>query len=185
MDTDEQRFTHLYQQHYEKIRQFLVRRVSDVEASDLVADVFTVAWRRFAEVPAGAELPWLYGVARFVLANEVRGQQRTRRLAERAAAEPAGSNASDHADGVASRLDVAAAFDRLSPADQEVLRLVAWEQLGPSAAARALGCSRATFAMRLLRARRRLRRHMGAPPRQGDEVTENPQPLPMGKGGRR
>jgi len=40
--------------------------------------------------------------------------------------------------------------------DREVLLLVAWEGLEPARAAAALECSRAAFAVRLHRARRRL-----------------------------
>ncbi len=48
------------------------------------------------------------------------------------------------------------ALDRLSPADQEILRLAAWEELGAEEIAIALGCGRRAAAMRLHRARRRL-----------------------------
>lgn len=157
MDAAERRFTELYDRHYRDIHRYMVRRVVGVDVGDVVAEVFLVAWRRIAEVPTDAALPWLYRVAGYVLANEMRGQRRGQRLVIRMAIEPDSSRIDDHADGVASRLDIAAAFDRLSAADQEVLRLVSWERLDAADAARALGCSRATFAMRLLRARRRLR----------------------------
>lgn len=49
------------------------------------------------------------------------------------------------------REDVAA---RLSEADREVLRLVAWEQLSPRAAARTLGCSQVASRVRFHRAPR-------------------------------
>jgi RNA polymerase sigma-70 factor (ECF subfamily) len=49
------------------------------------------------------------------------------------------------------------ALARLSPADQEVLRLTAWEELGVDEVAVALGCGSRAAAMRLHRARRRLR----------------------------
>jgi hypothetical protein len=45
------------------------------------------------------------------------------------AAEPDRSVTVDHADEVVSQHDVAVAFGRLSAADREVLRLVAWERL--------------------------------------------------------
>jgi len=54
------------------------------------------------------------------------------------------------------RLDIHAAFRRLSERDREALALVAWEGLDHAAAARALGCTRAAFAVRFHRARRRL-----------------------------
>jgi RNA polymerase sigma-70 factor (ECF subfamily) len=50
----------------------------------------------------------------------------------------------------------------LSELDQEALRLVGWEELDLAAAALAMGCSRATMAVRLHRARRRLERALGS-----------------------
>ncbi|WP_238323982.1 sigma factor-like helix-turn-helix DNA-binding protein [Salinispora pacifica] len=49
-----------------------------------------------------------------------------------------------------------------------MLRLVAWERLTAAEAAVVLGCSRATFTMRLMRARRRLRAQLdGSVPTRG------------------
>ena len=48
------------------------------------------------------------------------------------------------------------ALDRLRPLDREALLLTAWEGLSTDRAARAAGCSRATFHVRLHRARKRL-----------------------------
>ena len=50
----------------------------------------------------------------------------------------------------------------LSERDREVLMLVAWEGLDPAGAARVAGCTRATFAVRLHRARKRLDRALFA-----------------------
>lgn len=49
------------------------------------------------------------------------------------------------------------ALARLNPADQEALRLTTWEELTLDELAIALECSKAAAAMRLHRARRRLR----------------------------
>ncbi|HEX6027306.1 MAG TPA: sigma factor-like helix-turn-helix DNA-binding protein, partial [Solirubrobacter sp.] len=48
------------------------------------------------------------------------------------------------------------ALAMLKPIDREALLLTAWEGLTPERAAVAAGCSRATFDVRLHRARRRL-----------------------------
>ena len=63
-------------------------------------------------------------------------------------------------DGVAARVDLVRAWQRLSPEDQQVLTLTVFEDLTGPQAARVLGISRAAFSLRLLRARRRLRRHL-------------------------
>ncbi|MGW5050374.1 sigma factor-like helix-turn-helix DNA-binding protein [Actinokineospora sp. NPDC004072] len=73
-----------------------------------------------------------------------------------------GSLAEDAVEGdpavVVDRLVLAEAFDRLTERDQEVLRLVAWEQLTAAEVAVVLGCARTTAAMRISRAGRRLLR---------------------------
>ena len=158
MDDFEDRFTRLYRQHHPAVERYVRRRIEDADVRDVVADVFLVAWRRIGDVPPDP-LPWLYGTARHVLANERRGAQRRTSLATRIAGHTDGTDA-DHADDVADRLSVAAAFDRLADADAEALRLVSWEGLTLRQAARALGCSVPAFAMRLHRARTRLRREL-------------------------
>jgi RNA polymerase sigma factor (sigma-70 family) len=155
------RFTQLYERHYDQVERYVRRRADDSVVRDVVAEVFLVAWRRLPEVPTD-QLPWLYGVARRVLANESRGSARGRQLVQRIAAhsDQASLVEADHADEVASRLHVAAAVDRLPEDDREVLRLAAWENLDSREAAIAMGCSAPAFAMRLQRARRRLRQEL-------------------------
>ena len=65
-------FEALVREHATAVHRFLVRRAGRDEAEDLAADVLTTAWRRRADVPDGAELPWLYRTAGFVVANHRR-----------------------------------------------------------------------------------------------------------------
>lgn len=152
---DEAWFTRTYAAEYGHVVNYGRRRLGDPEASaELAQEVFVVAWRRRAEVP-DRSLPWLYGVARRLLAN----QWRARRVAPEVLpftdreAWDAGPPGSDAAIALA---DLRAALASLSDLDQEILRLVGWEELTVSEAARALGCTRAAAAVRLHRARRRL-----------------------------
>ncbi|POX61591.1 RNA polymerase subunit sigma [Streptomyces sp. Ru62] len=153
-------FAAAYREHYWAVSRYVARRLQGRtdEVEEVVAEVFTVAWRRRADLPA-APLPWLYGVARNCLANAVRGYGRRRRLVDRL-----GNDETAHGRHIAAGPDAEApgawvheALDRLSPADQEILRLAAWEELGAEEIAVALGCGRRAAAMRLHRARRRLR----------------------------
>ena len=85
----EARFNALFARHYPAVYGYAVRRVGRDEAGDAAAEVFTVAWRRLGRVPAEPEtLPWLYGVARRVVANQERAARRRLRLEARAAASP-------------------------------------------------------------------------------------------------
>lgn len=54
------------------------------------------------------------------------------------------------------------AFSQLSETDQEILRLIAWDDLRPAEAAHVLGCSENTFNVRLHRVRQRFRTQLTA-----------------------
>ncbi|MDF2146951.1 RNA polymerase sigma factor [Knoellia sp. p5-6-4] len=145
-----ERFTRLYEQHYWAVVRYLQRRLRDQDAArDAAAEVFTITWRRLHDVPDEA-LPWLYATARNVLANSQRSRNRRLRLHRRLAAEPpVGEPASNGYE------QVHAALASLSDADQEILRLAAWEDLKPAQIAEALGCTANAASVRLHRARER------------------------------
>src|SRR5690349_2297482 len=70
-------FTALYSAHYPQVVRYALRRLADPDtAAELAQEVFVVAWRRRVEVP-DRQLPWLYGVARRLLANHWRARQAT------------------------------------------------------------------------------------------------------------
>jgi hypothetical protein len=56
------RFRALFDAHVGAVRRYACHR-SIPDADDLVAEVFTVAWRRLDDVPVDDPLPWLLGVA--------------------------------------------------------------------------------------------------------------------------
>jgi RNA polymerase sigma-70 factor (ECF subfamily) len=155
-------FADLYSRHRDDVWRYFRRRMPDA-AEDLTTEVFVVAWRRRADVPP-EPLPWLYGVARRVLANHLRGEGRRDALVRRAV-EHAGALATDPAELVGARAELVRAFAALNDADRELVLLVAWEGLTLAEAASALGCRSNTAAVRLHRARRRLRAALdeGAP----------------------
>ncbi|MFH8405892.1 RNA polymerase sigma factor [Streptomyces sp. NPDC018019] len=154
-------FADAYRAHYWAVSRFVARRLDDGRADDVeevVAEVFSIAWRRRAELPE-SPLPWLYGVARNCLSNTVRGFGRYRRLLHRLGNHEAAHRRQtvDSPDAERPGSWVHEALDRLSPADQEVLRLTAWEELTLQELAVTLDCSQSAAAMRLHRARNRLR----------------------------
>ena len=152
--TDAQRFEELFRRHYPAVRGYALRRTSPDAAQDAVAETFLVAWRRLDDVPEDA-LPWLFGVARRVLANQRRASGRGAALEQRLAG-ATGSAPIDLEESVTESDVVRAALARLSERDREALMLVAWHGLSGKRAARAAGCSRTAFDVRLHRARRRL-----------------------------
>jgi RNA polymerase sigma factor (sigma-70 family) len=149
----EARFNALFARHYPAVYGYAARRVGHDAAGDAAAEAFTVAWRRLGRVPVEPDtLPWLYGVARKVVANQERAARRRLRLQAKAAAAPDEEVAAPGTIG----LEVEAALLRLGTADREVLRLAAWEELQPAEMAAVLGCSANAAAVRLHRARQRL-----------------------------
>jgi RNA polymerase sigma-70 factor (ECF subfamily) len=154
------RFEALYREHGGAVRRYVRRRSEAQSADDVVADVFVVAWRRLGDIPDDP-LPWLLGVARRVLANRHRGEARNHALQERVRSEQTRAAPARSPDEPAAT-DVWDALAALSERDREALLLVAWEELTPARAARVLGVSANTFAVRLYRARRRFARALAA-----------------------
>ena len=152
--TRQERFERLFRANHAAVRGYALRRAPAEVAQDVVAETFLVAWRRLEDVPEDA-LPWLFGVARRVLANERRSADRRAALEQRvASAEVAGT--SDAGDRVGEAELMRAALAGLSESHREALMLVAWHGLTGARAARAAGCSATTFAVRLHRARAKL-----------------------------
>jgi RNA polymerase sigma-70 factor (ECF subfamily) len=150
------RFEDLAAHVTEPVRRFLARRTDPDTADDVLADTLLVLWRRLDDVPAGDEaLPWTYAVARNALANAVRGARRQRRLAYKiTVTDPPG----EAAPGEPEPDDrVSRALERMRPDEAELLRLWAWEQLGPAEIAAVLGLTPNAVSIRLHRARGRLK----------------------------
>jgi len=156
MDDAERRLIEqLYARHAGAVFRYALRRSDRETAEEVTAQVFLIAWRRRAALPEDP-LPWLNGVARRALADQRRGASRRLRLGTRlrsTAVAPEPTDAlPDHR--------LAEALGRLSERDREVLLLRYWEDLGPAQIACVTGHSKTATAVRLHRARNRLRREL-------------------------
>lgn len=145
-------FETLVREHATAVHRFLARRTGRDEADDLAADVLTTAWRRRDDIPDGAELPWLYRTAGFVVANH---RRKFRPL-------PVGDVPDEiDPDDPAVRLvqdeQVRTALAALTARDRQILLLNAWEGLVGDGLATVLGVSRGGADAALSRARARLR----------------------------
>ncbi|MBU2665103.1 RNA polymerase sigma factor [Actinoplanes bogorensis] len=170
----EARFRALYADAYADVLAFAQRRGHPSHAEDVAAEAFLVVWRRFDQAPRRPDevRAWIFGIARNCLLNAQRGSGRRDALAVRIATlspVPGG----EHDDDTVALLDLAAAWKRLTPAEQETLSLNVFEELTSAQAARVLGISGAGYRIRLMRARRSLRRHLD--PRPADEQPKNAQ----------
>jgi RNA polymerase sigma-70 factor (ECF subfamily) len=148
-------FEELYRVTYPRVLAYARSTASHEDADDAVAEAYAIAWRRQRDIPRAAELGWLIGVARRVLANTRRSRRRAGALHALLDLQPraAGPDPADHVeDG-----ELRAALMELSPLDREAVVLTAWFDLSSTDAAQALAITPAAFRMRAARARRRLR----------------------------
>lgn len=160
-------FDRLFGEHRQSVLAYFLRRVdTPCDAADLLAEVFLVVWRRLDDVPAGGEAaPWLFGVARRVLANHRRGVRRRNGLAVKLRstldrrAVPSPEAAFD--DEAVARLR--RALETLPEIDREIVTLRAWEGLSASDISLVVGGTPENVRVRLHRARSRLRSMLDLP----------------------
>lgn len=159
---DEEWFRSCYESVYDDLLRFVARRAHPSHAEDVVAEVFLVAWRRLQDLPRDLDSAraWLFGIAHKTLANTRRGDHRRDALAVRIADVTTPHDPGADPDLVATRLDLAHAWHRLTTVHQEALALTAWEGLTSPQAAAVLGISPTAYRLRLSRARRALRAHL-------------------------
>ena len=174
------RFRTIYDDNFEAMRSYCVRRVPVSDVNDVLSDLFLVVWRKIDQVPQGDEARrWLYGVARRVVSNSERSRRRGSRLFFKAV----GRRGFDAPDPEALVLEsdlageVMAAMQRLRPADQEILRLRVWEELASADIGAVVGMSAAAVDTRLSRIRKSLRRSLDTP-----QLTSTDRP-PLAQGG--
>ena len=148
-------FERLYRETYPRVLAYARSVASRENADDAVAETYAIAWRRQRQIPRNAELGWLIGVTRRVLANTRRSHRRAGALHALLDLQPRalGPDPAERIEDSALR-DALLALSRL---DREAVLLTAWFDLSSADAAAALGITPAAFRMRAARARRRLR----------------------------
>ena len=158
-------FEELYRATYPRVLAYARSVASREDADDAVAETYAIAWRRQRDIPRGAELGWLIGVTRRVLANARRSRRRAGALHALLDLQPRAPGP-DPAERVEDG-ELRDALMALSPLDREAVLLTAWFDLSSADAARALGITPAAFRMRTARARRRLRAALNPTTTQG------------------
>lgn len=163
--SEKERFGVVYADAYDDVLRFVQRRMPAADmgaAEDVVADAMLAAWRRVDLLPheLGDARAWIFGIARNCLLNSSRSLRRQDALGVRVAQSPGHGVTGDTADAVAAQVDLAAAWGRLTAAEQEVLALAVFEGLTSQQAAAVLGTTSGAFRLRLSRARATLRRHL-------------------------
>jgi RNA polymerase sigma-70 factor (ECF subfamily) len=154
-----QQFKRIFMGEYRNVLAYALRRTANLaDAQDVVAETFTVAWRRIEDAPQDEALkPWLYAIAYHTIANQHRSRRRLEALREQLKEQPSPlletHNVVVQSDDLRT---VLSALASLSEGDQEILRLAAWEDLSHAEIGAVLDCSENAAAIRLHRARRRL-----------------------------
>lgn len=160
----EQRFRTLAELILEPVRRYLLRRTDVATVDDVLSETLLVCWRRLDEVPTGPDetIPWVIVVARNLLANAQRAERRRTRLVGKIIALDPPAFAVDDADpdGTVDADGVRDALTQLRSADAELLRLWAWDGLESPQLATVLGISSNAAAIRLHRAKARLKEEL-------------------------
>ncbi|MGH8888265.1 MAG: RNA polymerase sigma factor [Acidothermaceae bacterium] len=157
---DAERLSNVYSAYGQDLLRYATRRVGAVDAPDIVATVFAIAWRKIDQMPDDA-LPWLYRIAGFEVLKVGRRRANARRLASALAVESAHVTVGDH-ELLIDALWVEQVINSLRAADAELLRLVVWEDLDVPRAAAVLGCSATAAHVRLHRLRKRVEARLRA-----------------------
>jgi RNA polymerase sigma factor (sigma-70 family) len=166
----------LYDRHAEDLHRWFLRQgAGDAAGADLLAELFAQAWlsrHRFHDHDDGNARPWLYGIARNLLAAYRRKDRvetgARQRLGVRLGT--GGGAPADPADEVADRLDAGsagpelhAALRELPPGQRAAIALRVVDGLPYPEVAAALDCTDVTARKRVSQGLRALRLRMGAP----------------------
>jgi len=166
---DREAFECLYVEHIDLVQAFFARRVSDPSlVADLTSEVFlaSIEAAKKYRPEKGTPTGWLYGIARHVMADEVRRQQRqertTRRISGRRLLDP------DAVTALVERLDaesemrrVYVALAQLPDRHRALMELVALDGLTIADAAAVLGLKPATARVQLHRVRQQMQSTLG------------------------
>lgn len=169
-DGDADAFSVFFRRHARAVTSYAVRRCDNPDdVADLVSDTFMIALQASGRyVPeTDTALPWLFGIARRVLARQRRRKTGFSRLLVKSSNSHPRFQGMEE-DAIAAAIDarrsapaLAAALDTLSQGERDVLELVAFEGLSPSEAALALDLTPNAARLKLSRARKHLRRVLG------------------------
>lgn len=162
--SDPDAFEVFYRAHVDDVQAYVARRVDDAAtAADLTADVFlAVVARAHTHDPAlGSARMWVFGIARSVVAGELRRSARRARAVSRVSGRRLLQG--DAYDAVVARLDAEREarelhrrLEQLPRGLREVMELVGLDGLDVGEAATVLGIRPGTARVRLHRARRLL-----------------------------
>lgn len=155
----EDRFVELYDEFYDDVYRYCLRRTGHASAEDVVSRVFATAWQRIDAVPEGREaLYWLYRVSYRMIGHQWRGAARRRKLETklRGLGVESPTPPDDFVVQDEQSRKVLEAVKQLRDIDREVLLLAVWEQLSHAEIGKILEISTGAVKQRMHRARKNL-----------------------------
>lgn len=135
------------------VMRFLARRVESMWVEDLCSEVFLIAFQKRDQAPSEYELAWLYSIGGKLIANHRRRQITASKLVTALSIPSYAPSAESLA---FQDQELGNAWASLSNKEQEVIALVAFEELSVMAAAKVLNISANATSVRLNRARTKL-----------------------------
>jgi RNA polymerase sigma-70 factor, ECF subfamily len=153
-------FEAFFRANYSNLWRYVARRVPQSKADDVVSASFIVAWGKYSTIEAPS-LAWLISIASFEVANARRKQSRERRSSISIVHEEMAAPHRDDFDGSGVRRAMAT----LGDADQEILRLILWDELSRDDIAQILDLSINAVNVRYHRALQKLERSIVVPHR--------------------
>jgi RNA polymerase sigma factor (sigma-70 family) len=175
----------LYRRHVRRLTLYAASRCARPEdVADLVAATFVAALQsahRF-DPARGQVFPWLVGIARNLASDSARkvrheGEALARVVGRRSLDSDEIVELEERIDATRQHAELEGALKRLNVGDREALWLIGPLGLSGAQAAQALGMSPAAFRMRLMRARRLLRKALKRSPRPPRH--ESPEEAPL------
>jgi RNA polymerase sigma-70 factor (ECF subfamily) len=169
-------FRAVYDRHAEQVHAFFLRRTDSAAAAfELTAETFAQAWLargRFVDQMGGSAAPWLFGIARNVLASSVRQRRLEREARERLGLALRPEAVEPPVDGAwleGLDADLAAALGELPAAERRAVQLRVLDERGYDELAAELGCTPGAARVRVFRGLERMRRNLTAAIPGGDE----------------
>jgi RNA polymerase sigma-70 factor (ECF subfamily) len=151
-------FEAFFREHYSNLWRYVARRVPRSKADDVVSASFIVAWGKYSTIEAPS-LPWLISIANFEVANTRRKQFRERKNSISIVHEEMAAPSGDDFEGSGVRRAMAT----LGDADQEILRLILWDEFSREDIALILDLSINAVNVRYHRALQKLERSIVVP----------------------
>lgn len=160
------RFDEMWREHHGFLLRYARRRLPTAElAEEAVAEAFATAWLHRRRVPAEPQTRlWLTRATFHAVSNSRRKQHRQGDLIGRLSRQRPSSDSALWPDGLTdAQARLARAMEQLDGKDRELLRLAVWEGFDHAQIGEVTDLSTSNVAVRLHRARARLRALMDVP----------------------